>query len=252
MRRLTWMLTLLAALAVAPSLVAAGDDAKPTIEELLDNTDDINRGASSVAVMTMQVKTERYERTVTMKAWTKGTEKSLIVIQSPAKEKGVATLKVDDNIWNYMPKIDRTVKVPANMMSGSWMGSHVTNDDLVRENRLAEEFDAVMTEEPQGGEGRWVIELTPKPDAAVVWGKIVAEIRPDRVPQEIRYYDEKGALVRTMSYGEPKEISGRLIPMSFTVTPADKPGEFTRFSYDSLEFDVDIPDSTFSLQALRQ
>lgn len=250
MRRLSLLLALIT-LSVG-GLALAGDDAKPTIAELLDHTDDINRGASSVAVMTMQVKTANYERTVTMKAWTKGTEKSLIIIQSPAKEKGTATLKVEDNIWNYMPNIDRTVKVPSNMMSGNWMGSHLTNDDLVRENRLADEFDAVLQEEPKGGEGKWVIELTPKADAAVVWGKIVAEIGANRIPQEIRYYSEKGELVRTMSYADVKEIDGQLIPTSFTVTPADKPGEFTRFSYEELDFDVDIPDSTFTLQALKR
>lgn len=248
MRRLSLLITLCT---LGLGGLALADDS-PTIEELLDYTDDINRGDSSVAVMTMQVKTANYERTVTMKAWTKGTEKSLIIIQSPAKEKGTATLKVEDNIWNYMPNIDRTVKVPANMMSGNWMGSHVTNDDLVRENRLSEEFDAKLLEEPKDGQGKWVIELVPKADVAVVWGRIVAEIAPNRVPQEIRYYDEKGGLVRTMSYGEVKDFDGRLVPMSFTVTPADKPGEFTRFSYDELDFDVDIPDSTFSLQALKR
>lgn len=242
----------LALLCVVPApLTAMAADTK-TVEHLLNATDDVARGESSIGVMTMHVKTDRYERTVVMKAWSKGTENSLVVIQSPEKEKGVATLKVGDNIWNYLPKVDRTVKVPANMMSGAWMGSHITNDDLVKENRLSEDFTYVVSEEPKNGQGKWVIELTPKADAAVVWGKIVVEVTADELPHEIRYYDEAGALVRTMSFNEIKEMGGRKMPTVMRVTPADKPGEYTEIVYNELQFGVDIPDSTFTLQSLRQ
>lgn len=231
----------------APALAA-----DPTIEELLDATDDVGRGQSSVTTMQMHVKTDRYERTVTMKAWTQGEEQSLIVIQDPPKEKGVATLKVDDNIWNYLPKVDRTVKVPANMMSGSWMGSHITNDDLVKENRLADEFTAEITERPEGDAGHWTIELVPKPDAPVVWGKVVVQVRPDKIPLQVQYYDEKGALVRTMSFEDVKEMDGELMPTRMKFVPADKPGEYTEITYQEVDFDVEIPKSTFTLQALKQ
>lgn len=244
------MRRLISALLLTLSTAAFADD--PTIAELLAGTDDIARGNSSIAVMVMEVKTARYERTVKMKAWSEGTDNSLIQILEPAKEAGISTLKVGDNIWNYLPKVDRTMKVPAGMMSGSWMGSHISNDDLVKESRLSEDFDYEITEQPTGDTGRWVIELVPKEDAAVVWGKIVAVIGADRIPVEIAYHDEDGELVRTMTYSDVREIGGRTIPTRFTVTPADKPGEYTSISYDSLEFDVDIPDSTFSLQALRQ
>jgi outer membrane lipoprotein-sorting protein len=225
-----------------------------TIEELLNATDDVTRGESSVATITMNVKTSRYERSVTMKAWSKGTEKSLIQILEPAKEKGTSTLKVEDNIWNYLPKVDRTIKVPASMMSGSWMGSHFSNDDLVKENRLAEEFTGEITQRPEEGdaEGIYKIELTPKPDAAVVWGKVLVQVRADRIPVDIQYYDEKGELVRTMTFDDVRDIDGHMVPARMKVLPADKPDEYTEIVYQELQFDVDIPDSTFSLQALRK
>lgn len=227
--------------------------AEPTIEELLKATDDVARGEQSVAVVSMHVKTARYERSMKMKAWSKGTEKTLIQILEPAKEKGMATLKVEDNIWNYMPKIDRTMKVPSGMMSGSWMGSHFSNDDLVRENRLSEEFDAEMTAKPDGKpDGMYVIELIPKPEAPVVWGKVVSRVRADLLPVDVKYYDEKGALVRTMSFGEPRELGGRMMPTSMTVTPEDKPGESTRIIYEEMDFDTEVPETTFSLQSLKQ
>ncbi|MFT5684421.1 MAG: outer membrane lipoprotein-sorting protein [Myxococcota bacterium] len=241
---------LFTALLLAWSTAAFAED--PTVEQLLSGTDDLTRGTSSQAIMVMEVKTARYERTVKMQSWSQGTDKSLIQILEPAKEAGISTLKVGDNIWNYLPKVDRTMKVPAGMMSGAWMGSHISNDDLVKESRLSEDFDYEITERPEGDTGRWVIELTPRPDAAIVWGKIVATIGVDQLPQTISYHDEDGALVRTMTYSDIRDIGGRLIPTRFTVVPADKPGEYTAISYESLEFDVEIPDSTFSLQALRR
>ena len=182
--------------------------AEPTVEELLKATDDVARGEQSVAVIAMHVKTARYERSMEMKAWSQGTEKTLIRILSPMKDAGVVTLKVEDNIWNYLPKVDRTMKIPSGMMSGSWMGSHFSNDDLVRENRLSEEFDATMTAKPDGKpDGLYVIELIPKPEAPVVWGKVVTRVRADMIPVDVKYYDEKGTLVRTMSFGEPRSLA---------------------------------------------
>ena len=222
----------------------------PTAEELLNATDDVFRGDSSTATVEMAVKTKRYERTMRMKSWAKGTEKSLIVIEAPEKDAGMATLKVDDNIWNYLPKVDRTMKVPAGMMSGSWMGSHFSNDDLVRENRLAEEF--TWTEPAKNDAGNWVLTLTPKPDAAVVWGSLTVEVTPDKIPVKIEYMDEDGEPARTMTWEDPKEFDGEIIPSTMRLVPADAPEEFTVVKYIEIDFGADVPDSTFSLQALKK
>jgi len=223
------------------------------IEELLDATDDVTRGASSHGRVTMQVKTDRYERTMQMEVWSRGTEESLIRILAPAKEKGVSTLKVGDNIWNYLPKVDRTLKIAGAAMSGAWMGSHISNDDLVKSSRLTDDFTWTVSEEPgPDGTGRWVIELVPRPDAPVVWGKVVVQIRHDKQPEQIAYFDEKGKLVRTMRFLEIQEMSGRTFPTVMRVEPADAPGEFTQIQYEQMEFDIELPDRTFSLQALKR
>jgi len=227
--------------------------AEVPIEELLDATDDVTRGASSHGTMSMQVKTDRYERTMKMEVWSRGTEESLIRILAPAKEKGVSTLKVGDNIWNYLPKIDRTLKIAGAAMSGAWMGSHISNDDLVKSSRLAEDFTWTVSEEPgPDGTGSWVIELVPRPDAPVVWGKVVVRIRHDKQPEQIAYFDEKGRLVRTMRFLQIQEMSGRTFPTVMRVEPADAPGEFTQIQYEQMEFDIELPDRTFSLQALKR
>lgn len=225
---------------------------EPTLEELLASTDDLTRGTSSEAVVEMHVKTANYERTMKMHIWSSGAEKTLIRILEPAKDAGVSTLKVDQNIWNYLPKVDRTMKVPAGMMGGNWMGSHFTNDDLVRESRLSEDFTATLTSRPrENPEGVYVITLVPKPDAPVVWGSIVAKVRPDRMPVSVVYNDEQGAPVRTMTYSDYRLFDGRLAPASMVMTPADKPGELTAFRYLSLDFDVAVAESMFTLQALK-
>lgn len=228
--------------------------AEPTIEQLLTATDDAARGQSSVAVLAMQVKTANYERSLKMKAWSKGTDKSLVRILEPAKDAGVCTLKVDENLWNYLPKVDRTMKVPSGMMSGSWMGSHFTNDDLVRESRLSEDFVCAFEKKPADptSGGNYVIGCTPKPDAPVVWGKIVASIRPDLVPAKVEYWDEKGTLVRTMDYSDIREINGKKTAMVMTLTPHDKPGEYTKMTFESLELDTPLEDTVFTLQSLKQ
>lgn len=234
------MIALLTALAFA---------ADPTAEELLNATDDVLRGESSIAVVEMSVKTDRYERTMRMKAWARGTEQSLILIEDPEKERDTATLKVGDNIWNYLPKVDRTMKVPAGMMSGSWMGSHFSNDDLVKESRLAEDF--TWTAPAKNAAGNWVITLTPREDAAVVWGSLEVEVTPGKIPVSIAYKDEQGKLARTMTWEDPKDLDGRIIPSTMRLVPADSPEEFTIVRYLSIDFDADVPESTFSLQSLK-
>ncbi len=242
---------LLGAAVIAPLGVA--EAAEPTVEELLDAADDANRGASSHGKMSMQVKTDRYERSMEMEVWTRGTEDSLIRILSPAKEKGMSTLKVGDNIWNYMPKIDRTMKISGAAMSGQWMGSHITNDDLVKQSRMREDYTYTLTAKPDAeGKGVYRVELVPKPEAPVVWGKVVLDVRSDRQPVQIAYFDEKGELVRTMKFLDIQEMGGRTLPATLRVEPADAPAEFTEIRYSEMQFDVELGDRIFSLQSLKR
>lgn len=238
------------ALLCAPAL--AGET--PKIEDLLKKADDVNRGESSRGTIVMRIKTAHWERSLRMEVASKGTEKTLMKILSPAKERGITTLKVDKNIWNYLPKVDRTIKVPASMMSGSWMGSHFTNDDLVKESRYTDDFTCEYVSTPkEAGTGAYVIACIPKEDAAVVWGKVQIEI--DAATELItkgEYYDEKGVLVRTMTFTEVKKMGDRQMPTVMTLKVTDKPEEFTEVIYEEMEFDVEIPDRTFSLQALKR
>ena len=224
------------------------------IDELMTHVDRLWRGDTSQAIMSMSVKTRRYERSMTMEAWSRGKEHSLLVIREPIKDRGIATLKVKDNIWNYLPKINRVTKVPASMMSGSWMGSHFTNDDLVKDNTFIDDYDSIISFEGKL-DGTLIYEVTsiPKPDAAVVWGKVVMTIHQDNfAPITAIYFDEDDVRVRVMDFDQIKQVDGRAIPMRMTLTPEDKPGESTVVEYKDIAFGMELDDNFFSLRGLKQ
>lgn len=224
------------------------------VDELIRHIDRLWRGDTSHTTMSMTVKTARYERAMTMEAWSKGKDYSLVVIREPVKDRNIATLKVKDKIWNYLPKINRVTKVPSSMMSGSWMGSHFTNDDLVKESSFEDDYTSQITFEGER-DGLLIYELSslPKANAAVVWGKVVMLIEQQTLaPFKNVYYDEEGVLIRTMTFDQPKKFDERTIPMRMTLQPEDKPNESTVIVYDDIVFGVPLKDSFFSLQTLKQ
>jgi hypothetical protein len=202
----------------------------------------------------MQIATENWQRTLVMQIWSQGTERALIRITSPKKEAGTATLKVGNNIWNYLPKVNRTIKIPTSMMMAAWMGSHFTNDDLVKESRLIRDyFIEISFEGERDGVEVYEFTLTSKPEAAVVWGKVMLEVRQaDLMPTWQRYYDEDGTLIRELTFSECTKMGGRLIPTRLVMQPMDKPGEQTMILYNELRFDVPIRAETFSLRNLER
>ena len=236
-------------------ILLAAPAAPPTsdpqsLKSLLQKVDDSNRGESSRSVMMMRVKTKRYERSMKMESWSKGTDYSLSRFLEPAKDRGMATLKVKDKLWNYLPNTDRTMRVPSAMMSGSYMGSHITNDDLVQGTRLSEDYTYALA--PGAAvTGQKTIRCTPKPKTPVVWGYVDVTMTDDGVPIEQVFYSEKKVKVRTMTYTKVKEVGGKKVPHRIRFVPHDKPGEFTEIIIEKLELGVKLEDGVFSLQALR-
>ena len=230
--------------------------AAPTFAEELDlqalvkEVEQQYMGSSSHARTAMQVKTAHWERSLEMEAWSLSRDYYLIQILEPAKERGVATLKRDREIWNYLPKVDRVIKVPPSMMGGSWMGSHITNDDLVKANHVDEDYTFTLLEET---DDYYLIEGLPRENAAVVWGKIVYRIgKQPRVPLAVDYYDETMVRVRRIVFDDVQTIGDRVVPMRMTVLPLEKPEERTVFEYLDLEFGLNLDETFFSLRRLKQ
>lgn len=210
------------------------------------------RSSSSESEVELIITKPRRTRSLKMHIWTRGEEKVLIVIQSPAREKGTATLKVDQNLWNYLPRIKRTIRIPPSMMLGSWMGSDFTNDDLVREASFSKDYDYSLggrSEEPAG----WLIRFEAKPDTVGLWQRVELVVSEQgTIPLLGRYYDRKGRLARTMLWEDVRVFDGRMIPARMTLLPEDEEDQKTQLIYNDIKFDLDVPESTFSLSALEK
>lgn len=224
-----------------------------TARAILEQIDQLLRGDSSHGRVSMEITTEHWSRSLEMEMWSLGTERSLVRVLSPAREAGIATLKAGQEVWNYLPRVDRTIKVPASLMMGSWMGSHFTNDDLVKESSIVDDYDfEIAYEGDRDGVDVWEFSLIPKPEAPVVWGRVEEQVRKaDMMPTWVRYYDEDGDLIRTIEFSDYQIMSGRLVPVRMSVIPTDKPDERTTLIYHELDFGVDIDESFFSLRNLR-
>lgn len=226
--------------------VYASDD---RARELLDEVEQLYRGTSSEATITMKVETPQYDRTLQMMGQSLGRELAFFRILSPKKDRGIATLKRNEEMWNYFPKINRVIKVPPSMMMGSWMGSDFTNDDLVKETQLIDAYDISLEE----SETEYYFTLTPREQTVTVWGKIEYVIlKSPLLPVSQTFYDDDGERVRVMSFSEPKEFDGKLMPSVLEMKPLNKRGHRTLVIYDDISFDLpEITENVFSLRNLK-
>jgi outer membrane lipoprotein-sorting protein len=236
-----------AASAADPSPVVADSRA----QKLVDQVARLFSSRSSIATLTMEISDENGPRTLALKLWSSG-ERVLVRIDAPQDQAGTSILKVGHDIWYYLPKTNRTVKLPAAMTMTSWMGSAFSIDDLVKESFLVRDYSVTTSYE---GLRRTVAvneyTLTPRPDAAVVWGKIVLQIRQaNHMPAWQGYYDEDGKLVRELTFTDYKFMGGRLVPTRLMMRAADKPGEQATVVYQTISFDVPIGAQIFSLPDL--
>lgn len=265
---LTATLTATLALAAAPTLLApqtaaaqdrtGPDDGSPSsrqlpsTDEVLDYLDELYRSSSSHAVMRMTVDRERGTRELTLESWSRGEDSALVVIREPPREAGTATLRTDEGLWNYAPRADRLIRVPTGLLSDSWMGSHFTNDDLMRETSYDEDYEASLSWTEREGEPYLQVTLTPRPGAPVVYTELRFLLSPgDWIPERWEYLDE-GELVRTMTFHDVQEISGQPLPMRMVVRPTDAPDESTVVEYLDLELDVPVDVDLFSRRGLRR
>jgi len=223
--------------------------AAETAIEIIDQMEALYQGESSSARMTMIVETPQYQRTIEMEASSMGTENSFIRILSPRKDRGISTLKLDMEMWNYLPKINKVIKVPPSMMMGSWMGSDFTNDDLVKQTTLTDEYALTLEETDE----LYTIVLVPKEETVTVWGKIDYIINKQyMVPVAQNFYDDNGEIIRKLEFTELKDFSGNMIPSRLEMIPMNKEGNKTIIIYDNLEFNPpDVDESIFTLRNLR-
>lgn len=224
----------------------------PDISSLLKQFDEMYESRGSTAQMEIKIVKPGKTRTMRMRAWGKGRDNELIVIEAPSRDAGTATLKVGNNLWNYLPKIARTIRVPPSMMMGSWMGSDFTNDDLVRRVSYEEDYTNELIPSDEDVDG-WKIQLIAKPDIPGLWNRVeVVFSVENRLPLQVQYFDRKDRLARTMVFSEVKRIDGRLIPTVVRIVPEREEGHYTEMRYMNIDFNANVDDSMFSLSRLER
>ena len=224
----------------------------PSALDIVTKADAKMRGNTSYMEMTMQIVRPKYTREISMKSWSKGDNLALVKITAPAKDAGQGFLKISKDLWNWQPSIDRLVKMSASVMGQSWMGSDFTNDDMVRQSSIVTDYTHKMVTEEQTREFNcWKIELTPKPNAAVVWGKIITWIDKNYNIIKTQYFDEDNLLVQTMENFDFKTFGDRQMPSRMEMTPADKTSQKTVIIVSKAQYNQPINDNFFSQQNLK-
>lgn len=231
-------------------ICAAGEerDATQIVRDAIDHW----RGLSSYTEITMIIHRPDWERSMTMRAWTKGQDQSLVRVLEPKKDRGSGTLTDDDSMWTFSPKVNRVIKIPSSMMGQSWMGSDFSNKDIARADDIIDQYEhKILQREELDDIVIYEIESVPLEDAAVVWGREVLKIREDHVVLEHAFYDQDGELVKKLVSMEVEEMGGRIIAKRQRMVKTDEPDEWTEISVNEVAYEIDLKDSLFTLSNLR-
>lgn len=232
------------------SLNIQAQDATEIVRKMTEKTE----GLSNKSEMTMKIIRPGWTREVGIKGWSLGPEYSLILITAPSRDKGTAFLKRGTEMWNWQPTIDRVVKLPPSMMMQSWMGSDFTNDDLVKQSSVVEDYThTIISDTTIQGYDCYKIQMIPNENAAVVWGRVLTYVSKDDYLQLlVKFYDEDDYLINTMVMSDIKEMGGRVIPAKMEMIPAENPDQKTVIEYQSIEFDIDVDKGFFSMQNMKR
>ncbi len=210
------------------------------------------RGVSSYTEMSMVIHRPDWERRMAMRAWTKGENQALVRVIDPAKDRGNGTLTDEGSMWSFSPKVNRIIKIPSSMMGQSWMGSDFSNKDVAKADDIIDQYDhSLLGMVEEDGVKIYEIQSVPHEEAAVVWGREVMRIRDDKVVVDHKFYDQDDELVKILQSLDIREMGGRTIAVRQRMHKIETPDEWTEIQVNSVEYDIDIADSIFTLSSLR-
>jgi outer membrane lipoprotein-sorting protein len=225
-----------------------------TAKEIIEKMDNQMRGTTSHAVYTMKITNPKWQRTLKMKNWSEGENKTFILVEYPPKEKGITYLKIKNEMWNYLPSVERIIKIPPSMMMQSWMGSDFTNDDLVKQSSVVDDYvQTKLSDETYQGRRAYVLKLVAKPEAAVTWSLIKIWIDQEYfMPLKEEFYDEKNELINVMYFENHQMVGTRWFPSRWRMIPQKKPGHETQIELTEIVFDGPLPADLFTQSALKR
>jgi outer membrane lipoprotein-sorting protein len=238
----------------AAALGPAAHAQEPTGRDILDRVERLLWGRTVQGEYEMTITTPRWQRTLALRVWMERPRRSFVRILAPAKEAGIGSLRIGNEMWNYLPNVERVVKIPPSMMLQPWMGSDFTNDDLVKESSILDDYThQVVGTQPVDGHEAWQVEARPKADAAVVWGRIVYRVRQrDFMPLRQDYFSERDELVRVMTFSDVRSLGARVLPTRWEMRPSAKPGNATAIVIKDAAWDRPIDDAIFTQRHLQK
>ena len=216
-------------------------------------SDDLMRGDSNQGVYTMNIQTAHWSRELKLRVYSLGRDKIFIRILSPEKEAGIGTLRIKNEMWNFLPRVEKTIKIPPSLMLQPWMGSDFANDDLVKENSIVDDYThTILAEETVDKNNFYKIELIPKEHAAVIWGKIIRWVHTKKFyPLREEYYNEKEKLIKVLEYSDVATVSDRTIPKTWTMKSMIKPKNATTIRLIDVKYNKPIADNVFTMANLK-
>jgi outer membrane lipoprotein-sorting protein len=225
-----------------------------TAKDVIRMSDSTMRGTSSYAEITMSIVKPEWSREMSLKAWSLGDDYGLVLVTAPPRDNGSVTLKRDTEVWNWLPGIERVIKIPPSMMLQSWLGSDFTNDDLVKESSVVNDYThSFAADTVIEGSPCYRIMMIPRENAAVVWGKVIVSVTKVQLLQvRSEMYDEDGELSKVLTADRIKRMSGRMVATRLVMEPAGKQNQRTIMEYSDLQFDIPLQESFFSLQNMRR
>jgi outer membrane lipoprotein-sorting protein len=235
----------------ALACTAVGVNAATTATEIVERAETLLWGKTVDGDFEMEVTTPSWSRSMSLKVLMDRPDKSFVRVTAPAKDAGIRSLRLGAEMWNYIPAIERTIKIPPSMMLQPWLGSDFTNDDLTKESSIVNDYTHKLLADAQvNGVAVHQVEALPKPAAPVVWGKLIYSVRHDFVPVRLDYFDEKGELIRTLTYSDVRAMDGRSIPVRWEMVPVNKPGKRTTIVVKAIRYDRPVKADVFSLRNL--
>lgn len=241
-----------AALALLPAPLLA-QAVRPGGRDIVEKLESLLWAKTMRGEFDMRIVTPRWERTLSLRIWMDRPKRSFVRVLAPAREAGIGSLRLGNEMWNYLPAVERTIRIPPSMMLQPWMGSDFTNDDLVKQSSAIDDYaQQAPSEATLDGQAVWKVEALPRPEAAVVWGRIVYWVRKDGIPVRQEYFSERGERVRVMDFGDVRAIGGRTIPARWEMRPLGKPGHSTTILVRDARYDVPLDEEVFTQRNLRQ
>lgn len=225
-----------------------------TAEQILKKAEQKLMASTVEATMDVTIKRPKWTKTMSLKTWSKGTDYAMAYILGPEKDKGTVYLKSQNEVYNYLPKIKKTVKLPATLLAQNWMGSDLSTDDLVKMSNYLQDYNASLSgSETVSGRSCYKITLTPKSTADVIWGKLVVCIdKTDYIQLKTVFYDEDLEVVNTLIGSGIKNFGGKNLASKFVMTPSGKSGENTTLVYKNVSFNTPIAASFFTKSNMPQ